>query len=443
MKKLLIVLVGVLLLLPSSLLAADLKYGMKNNEEVRQLQTFLKEQKMYSGQITGNFYSMTLAAVKKFQKTEGMKVTGVWNEESRNKMQEKLAVADEVYSPAPVAEASSNIPVGWIANGDGTWRAPEIAQPWTPPVQVSYAYQPQTFPYIPPVVTNQTSVTQPTQTTNQTTETKVVQPPVSSSVPTSTPAIAVTSIALGSTFGSAVRPPGGWTGSYYYPPFFPFYYYVNCSSDPTDGNQDVLTMKVDPTLDERTVIPGASLANQIYSNDTGWTIAWFTIYDNKVYDAPFGSQTVDLMPDYWTKYNKAPKIKSVTIKNTTNFDWSSADLKLVYDEPIVENINGKPKVTKNFSLPHPKPIPEISAATLTRDTATFVLPKPIVLNGVIPTEFSFTMNINKMKKLDTLKLQLVNIELENNDQTRNYTIEQPLPGDASLNKTLIKCDRRY
>jgi peptidoglycan hydrolase-like protein with peptidoglycan-binding domain len=79
MKKLFVVFLGVLLLLPFSASAADLKYGMKNNEEVRQVQQYLKDGRYYKGDVTGNFYSVTLAAVKKFQKANGLKVTGVWN----------------------------------------------------------------------------------------------------------------------------------------------------------------------------------------------------------------------------------------------------------------------------------------------------------------------------------------------------------------------------
>lgn len=103
MKKLIIVLLGVLLLLPYSVSAADLKYGMKNNEEVRQMQQFLKDQGYFKSDVTGNFYSITLGAVKKFQKDNKLKVTGIWNQISQDKMNE-LVVVPEV-SPAPVVDS--------------------------------------------------------------------------------------------------------------------------------------------------------------------------------------------------------------------------------------------------------------------------------------------------------------------------------------------------
>lgn len=151
MKKLLVVLAGVLsLVLVSTVHAADLKYGMKNNDDVKQMQQFLKDQGKYTGDVTGNFYSVTLAAVKKFQKTNGLKVTGVWNQVAQDKMNE-LAVTTDV-SPTPVADTSPSIPVGWIANGDGTFSPPPtvlnypqaVASAWTPPAQVVYGTSPTT-----------------------------------------------------------------------------------------------------------------------------------------------------------------------------------------------------------------------------------------------------------------------------------------------------------
>ena len=45
----------------------DLYYGMLGNSQVKELQEFLTDQGLYSGPITGNFFSLTLSAVKKFQ----------------------------------------------------------------------------------------------------------------------------------------------------------------------------------------------------------------------------------------------------------------------------------------------------------------------------------------------------------------------------------------
>jgi peptidoglycan hydrolase-like protein with peptidoglycan-binding domain len=50
----------------------NLYYGLQNNGQVTQLQKFLNSQGFYSGPITGNFYSLTLDAVKAFQAQEGI-----------------------------------------------------------------------------------------------------------------------------------------------------------------------------------------------------------------------------------------------------------------------------------------------------------------------------------------------------------------------------------
>lgn len=50
----------------------SLYYGLQNNSEVSQLQEFLTSQNLYSGPITGNFYFLTLSAVKAFQTQQGI-----------------------------------------------------------------------------------------------------------------------------------------------------------------------------------------------------------------------------------------------------------------------------------------------------------------------------------------------------------------------------------
>src|SRR3989338_6694207 len=45
----------------------DLYFGLRNNEDVKNSQKFLKDNNFYNGPITGNFFNLTLTAVKKFQ----------------------------------------------------------------------------------------------------------------------------------------------------------------------------------------------------------------------------------------------------------------------------------------------------------------------------------------------------------------------------------------
>lgn len=76
MKKYIINIALVVALFPTFALAQtferDLNFGVQNNSDVTKLQEFLTEQGIYSGPITGNFFSLTLKAVKNFQIREGI-----------------------------------------------------------------------------------------------------------------------------------------------------------------------------------------------------------------------------------------------------------------------------------------------------------------------------------------------------------------------------------
>lgn len=50
----------------------DLYFGLRDNPEVTKLQEFLRDQGIYSGPVTGGFFSLTRGAVKNFQKREGI-----------------------------------------------------------------------------------------------------------------------------------------------------------------------------------------------------------------------------------------------------------------------------------------------------------------------------------------------------------------------------------
>lgn len=54
----------------------DLSFGIKNSSEVKNLQTFLSQQGHFKGVASGNFLSATTEAVKAFQKSKNLPVTG-------------------------------------------------------------------------------------------------------------------------------------------------------------------------------------------------------------------------------------------------------------------------------------------------------------------------------------------------------------------------------
>lgn len=72
-----------------STFSIDLKAGMTNNAEVRRLQQFLIERGyLGKGYNTGNFLSLTTAAIKKFQVAMGLPVTGAFDKQTRDRVNE-------------------------------------------------------------------------------------------------------------------------------------------------------------------------------------------------------------------------------------------------------------------------------------------------------------------------------------------------------------------
>lgn len=85
--------VGVLLIIPVTSEAAfdvSLKYGAKGSAVI-ELQEFLTSQGVYTGPITGNFYSLTLQGVKAFQTANLLPSTGYFGPMSRAKANDLIA----------------------------------------------------------------------------------------------------------------------------------------------------------------------------------------------------------------------------------------------------------------------------------------------------------------------------------------------------------------
>ena len=81
----------------------NLSYGTTGDPEVSQLQQFLTEQGLYSGPISGNFFSLTRSAVEAFQKANGLPSTGYFGPLSQT-LANKLA--------SNQTASNSNLPAG-------------------------------------------------------------------------------------------------------------------------------------------------------------------------------------------------------------------------------------------------------------------------------------------------------------------------------------------
>lgn len=123
MKKI-IALALVLLVLPSIAFASldtNLYYGVKNQAQVRELQEFLIDKGLLNSEATGNFYSLTLKAVKKYQELQGLPQTGYVGTMTRGAINQELAtllveteaeLAQEPAQPTqPVVPQSYGTPI--------------------------------------------------------------------------------------------------------------------------------------------------------------------------------------------------------------------------------------------------------------------------------------------------------------------------------------------
>ncbi|MDP3764610.1 MAG: peptidoglycan-binding domain-containing protein [bacterium] len=71
----------------------DLRFGLQGDSDVIKLQEFLADRGLYSGPITGNFFSLTLKAVKKLQTQENIRpVSGYVGAKTREKLNQLFAL---------------------------------------------------------------------------------------------------------------------------------------------------------------------------------------------------------------------------------------------------------------------------------------------------------------------------------------------------------------
>ena len=96
MKRLLFLALFLLPLTSSAFFEKNLSFGLQKNSDVLALQELLTDEGLYTGPITGNFFSLTLKAVKNFQTVNGITpVSGYVGPLTRAKLNEKLNLSDE------------------------------------------------------------------------------------------------------------------------------------------------------------------------------------------------------------------------------------------------------------------------------------------------------------------------------------------------------------
>lgn len=159
MKKLFI---AVLFLFPTLAFAqtfdTNLQYGMTNNQAVTALQEFLTGQHVYNGPISGNFFSLTLAAVKRFQTAESITpVSGFVGPITRGTIN---SILDSQTTISEGSAATTTLPID-LSQATSTVAPPQVIYVQVPaPIVVPTPVQTITTPIVqtpaprnPPTVT--------------------------------------------------------------------------------------------------------------------------------------------------------------------------------------------------------------------------------------------------------------------------------------------------
>lgn len=110
----------------SAALNGDLHYGLTNDVYVIQLQTLLKNQGIYTGPTTGNFFGLTQTAVKIFQAKNGLPVTGYVGPLTRNALNSSVVMNAVSSSTLITVISEKTCPVGYTCKpiGDVQPQAP-------------------------------------------------------------------------------------------------------------------------------------------------------------------------------------------------------------------------------------------------------------------------------------------------------------------------------
>ena len=128
MKKIIIVLSLLFIpLIAGASIDTNLYYGLQNNGDVRELQEFLIDKGLLTGSATGNFYSLTLNAVKSYQGSAGISQTGYVGNLTRTAVNNELAtqlltsnteatIETGTTPPAPTSPATANDVVKSLQN---------------------------------------------------------------------------------------------------------------------------------------------------------------------------------------------------------------------------------------------------------------------------------------------------------------------------------------
>jgi hypothetical protein len=100
---------------------SDLYYGIRGNTDVSQLQEFLTTQGLYSGPVSGNFFSLTLAAVEQFQTSQNITpAAGYFGPVTRVKANAIIDQQIQASNSQALIETSSTPPTSTTTSNGGS-----------------------------------------------------------------------------------------------------------------------------------------------------------------------------------------------------------------------------------------------------------------------------------------------------------------------------------
>ncbi len=128
----------------------NLYFGLRNDHDVTTLQTFLRDQGLYNGPITGNFLSFTKAAVQRLQRALGIIQTGYFGSLTRRAANGCLGGPRGCPSPLAPTPSVPTVKNGLIAYEDidsvGTQQIYTVTADGTNPKQLTSGTTQKTFP---------------------------------------------------------------------------------------------------------------------------------------------------------------------------------------------------------------------------------------------------------------------------------------------------------
>ncbi len=106
---------------PAFVFARNLYFGMRSDNDVKQLQGFIADRGFYKGPITGNFFGLTLAGVKKMQAAYAITpVVGYVGSKTR-------AIMNDILAKAALAAVATS-----VKPAEAPIETPVVTHPFTP-----------------------------------------------------------------------------------------------------------------------------------------------------------------------------------------------------------------------------------------------------------------------------------------------------------------------